>query len=153
MRSPPSTARWQVNPKALTVTALDQSRSYGDVNPTFTYAISGLVNGDFLDSSKLTGSPVFSTTAVVSTSGAGVYPITIVKVGSLTYTDPNYTLVNAPLVGGKLTIQTVPLTIALNLNPSYLTRLYGAGEPRSQPGHGHRFSYTGFVNGDTQTST
>ena len=61
----------------LTLTAVDQSRTYGEVNPAFTYVISGFVNNDFLDQSKISGAPVCSTTALDRTSPAGVYPITI----------------------------------------------------------------------------
>ena len=60
--------------KALTLTALDQSRSYGDVNPALTYTITGLVPGDFLDSSELTGSPDIQTTAEDYTSGGRCLP-------------------------------------------------------------------------------
>ena len=127
--------------KALTLTALDQSRSYGDVNPALTYTITGLVPGDFLDSSELTGSPDIQTTAVDYTSGAGVYHITIHDLGNLKYTDPNsnYTFQNALFVGGMLTIQPAPLTItAVNV-----TRLYGQTNPALTP------QYSGFVNGET----
>ncbi len=62
--------------------------------------------------------------------------------GSLAYTDPNYTLVNAPLVRGKLTIQTVPLTISANS----LTRVYGSANPLLT------YTITGFVNGETASS-
>ena len=131
--------------KALTLTALDQNRSYGDVNPALTYTITGLVPGDFLDSSELTGSPDIQTTAVDYTSGAGVYHITIHDLGNLKYTDPNsnYTFQNALFVNGMLTIQPAPLTItAVNV-----TRVYGQSNPALTP------QYSGFVNGETVTTS
>ncbi len=64
---------------ALTVTANNQSRTYGDLNPALTYTITGFVNGDFLDQSELSGSPDVTTTAVDYTSPAGIYPISITQ--------------------------------------------------------------------------
>ena len=111
----------------LTVTADNQSRAYGDLNPALTYTITGFVSGDFLDQSELSGSPNITTTAVDYTSRAGNYPISITQnlQDPLSYADPNYTLVNAPFVGGRMTIETVPLAIIANS----LTRVYGCGEP------------------------
>ena len=77
-----------------------------------------------------------------STSGAGVYAITIQDVGNLAYKDTDYTFINAPLVGGELTIQTVPLTIIADSQ----TRVYGTANPSLT------YTYTGFVNGETATS-
>ncbi len=130
-------------PKDLTITADNKSRSYGDVNPALTYAISGFVPGDFLDSSMVKGSPTITTTAGAQ-SGAGVYAITITNYGSLNYTNPNdvnYTFVNSiqQLVGGELTVQTVPLTVSLSPTQVY-------GQVSLMP------TMTGFVNGDTETS-
>ena len=132
----------KINPKPLTVTADNKSQSYGDVIPAFTYAISGFVPSDFLDQSELSGSPDITTTAVDSTSGAGGYAITIQDVGNLAYKDTDYTFTNAPLVGGELTIQTVPLTIIADSQ----TRVYGTANPSLT------YTYTGFVNGETATS-
>ncbi|MEH2625991.1 filamentous hemagglutinin family protein [Bradyrhizobium sp. AZCC 1719] len=59
-----------VTPRAITVTADNQSRIYGDANPVLTYQVggSGLVNGDTL-------SGTLATSAMTS-SAAGVYGIT-----------------------------------------------------------------------------
>ena len=135
-----------ISPKDLTITADNKSRSYGDVNPAFTYTISGFAPGDFLDSSKLTGLPSISTTAGPK-SGAGVYAITITDYGNLQYTDTknvNYAFANTIqlLVGGELTIQMVPLTIIAESQ----TQVYGAVNPSLT------YTFTGFVNGDTVTS-
>ena len=136
-----------VTPAPLTITANNQSRTYGDVNPVFKYSITGLVNGDFLDQSKLFGSPAFTTTAVDRTSASGVYPITITQ-GTLAYADQNYRFDSTLFLGGMLTILPAPLTIALNM-PSYLTRSYGAANPSLNLPLDD-FSYTGFMNGDNQ---
>ena len=72
-----STVIIKVVPAKLTLTALDQTRLYGDLNPALTYSITGFVTGDFLDQSKLSGAPVLTTTAVDHTSPAGIYPITV----------------------------------------------------------------------------
>ena len=89
-----------VNPAALTVTALDQSRTYGDINPAFSYTITG---SSAATSSTSPGSPAhrsFTTTAVDRTSPAGVYPITVTR-GTLAYADPNYAFDPSAFQGGK----------------------------------------------------
>src|SRR5207247_8192505 len=51
-----------INKAHLTVTADDQSRLYGDTNPTFTATISGFKNLETLATSGVTGSADLSTT-------------------------------------------------------------------------------------------
>ena len=58
----------------LTVTARDQSMTYGSSVPALTDTITGFVNGD--DASVITGIPGLSTTAS-SSSHPGSYPITV----------------------------------------------------------------------------
>ena len=77
----------------LTVTADDQTRSYGEENPTLTFTYSGFVNGE--DESVLTMQPSASCEAT-STSQAGRYDI-IVSGGE----DENYRFV---YVKGALTV-------------------------------------------------
>ena len=61
---------------ALTVTVTNASRQYGQGNPAFSYTVTGtLVNGDTY-ATAVTGVPIFSTTATV-TSPVGTYPISI----------------------------------------------------------------------------
>ena len=62
-----------VNPATLTVTASNQSRLYGAVNPVFTAGYSGFVNGD--TSSVLTGNPSVTCPATTN-SPVGGYTIT-----------------------------------------------------------------------------
>ena len=113
----------------LTVAAVDQSRTYGEQNPGLTYTISGFVNDDFFDQSKVGGAPVFSTTAAGPASTVGIYPITITQ-GALSYADPNYTIASTSLAGGKLTIKPAPLVVAA-LNQGAFT--VGRTRPWSSP--------------------
>lgn len=75
----------------LTATADDQTRNYGQPNPTLTIRYAGFVNGD--DVSVLTSTPTAATTATTS-SAAGGYPITLTGGGAANYA---LTLVNGTL--------------------------------------------------------
>lgn len=86
---------WTVNPATLTVTAENQSRLFGLVNPPLTYKITGYVNND--NGSVVSGSPACGTTATAASPG-GSYPITC-SIRSLSAA--NYTFAFAP---GTLTI-------------------------------------------------
>src|SRR5207248_1028299 len=74
----------------LTVTAQDQSRTYGAANPTFTATITGFVNGETI--AVVSGSPTFSGTGPNSTatSTVGNYVITP-AVGTLSATNYDFT--------------------------------------------------------------
>src|SRR5208337_2435513 len=112
----------------LTITANNQTKSYGAALPSLTASYSGFVNGD--SSASLTTKPTLTTTATAS-SRVGTYAIT--ASGAV---DPNYTI---SYVGGTLTVATASLTItAVNQ-----TKVYGAALPTLTA------SYSGFVNGDT----
>jgi hypothetical protein len=89
-----------VSPAALTVTADNQSTTYGGSLPTLTYHYTGLVNPD--TSASLTGG--LATTATPS-SGVGSYPITQ---GSLAATG-NYTI--GAFQGGTLTVDRATPTV------------------------------------------
>jgi hypothetical protein len=84
-----------VTKAALTVTASNASRNFGDPDPAFSASYTGFVNGD--TSSALSGAPAFTTTAV-STSVEGNYPI---NVGIGTLSSANY---NFSFASGILTI-------------------------------------------------
>ena len=127
-----------VTPAKLTVTAIDMSRIYGEVNPALTYAITGMVNNDLLDQSKISGAPVISTTALGRTSPAGVYPITITA-GTLHYADPNYTIDPTQFTTGKLTVAPAVLTVTAD-SP---TRPYGGANPGPLT-----YTPSGFVNNE-----
>src|SRR5690606_34787640 len=62
---------------ALLVTAADKSRNFGTANPQFTHTFSGFVNGETLETSGVSGSPVLATIATAQSS-VGAYPITVV---------------------------------------------------------------------------
>ena len=55
----------------LTVTADDQSRIYGDANPTLTATFSGFKNGETLATSGITGVPTLSTSAAPTSPVVG----------------------------------------------------------------------------------
>ncbi|MDO8965007.1 MBG domain-containing protein, partial [Algoriphagus sp.] len=119
-----------VGKKAVTITADDKQKTYGEANPALTFSYSGLVNGD----TKVTTEPGISTTAIQS-SNAGTYPITLTG-GE----DQNYTIT---LVSGTLTIGKKDLTITADDKQ----KTYGEANPALT------FSYTGLVNGDTKVTT
>jgi hypothetical protein len=112
---------------ALTITATDESMTYGGTVPALTVTYSGFVNGD--GPSSLTTAPVISTTAT-SASPVGTYPIT--PGGAV---DPNYTI---SYVAGTLTIGKATLTITADNKSRYFLL----------PNPPLTVTYAGFVNGD-----
>ena len=78
-----------VNKAVLTVTANNLTKTYDTANPTLTDAITGFVNGD--TSAVVSGGAALST-AAITTSPVGSYPITAAA-GTLSAT--NYTLSTA----------------------------------------------------------
>jgi hypothetical protein len=120
-----------VNPAPLTISADNQSMTYGGTLPTLTATYTGLVNGDTPATFTISPNtpPVLST--VPATSHAGSYTISIT--GAY---DPNYTISYAT---GTLTINPAPLTITAD-NQSMV---YGGTLPTLTA------TYTGLVNGDT----
>ena len=123
-----------VTPASLSITANDQTMTYGGAMPALSVSLSGLVNGDsgatFFEGTNV--APLVTT--VPATSNAGSYAINVS--GAL---DPNYTITYVP---GTLTINPAPLVITAN-NAS---KVYGAALPTFTA------SYSGFVNGDTAAS-
>jgi hypothetical protein len=93
-----------INKAALTVTANDASRAYGDANPTFTPTYSGFVNGE--NSSVLSGSPSLTTTAT-PTSPVGSYTITAAQ-GTLAATNYSFSFAT-----GTLTVIQASTTTAV----------------------------------------
>ena len=121
-----------ITPRAITITADDVSRSYGDGNGTLSYSVGGLglVNGDTL-AGKL------STTAD-STSGVGGYAI---KQGTLEASS-NYSVTYSE---GTLTVTPRAITVTAD----DLSRSYGEDNDT--------LTYTvggaGLANGDTLTGS
>lgn len=86
----------------LSLTADDKQVVYGDPLPSFTYMITGFVNGETV--SVVSGSPVLTSTAVVG-SDAGEYPI-VIATGTLAAANYNFQTSN-----GTLTIHKALLTV------------------------------------------
>ena len=88
-----------VSSYTLTVSADNQSRAYGDPNPTLTGTLVGVENGDNITAS-------FSTAATV-TNFVGTYPITV------TLSDPDGKLANYTVItnNATLTITNRPITV------------------------------------------
>jgi hypothetical protein len=98
----------------LTITANNQTKTYGAALPTLTASYSGFVNGD--TSASLTTPPTLSTTATASSS-VGAYAIT--ASGAV---DSDYAM---SYVSGTLFVTQVPLTVTAN----GATRAYGTTNP------------------------
>ena len=114
-----------VNQKNATVAANANFKSYGTTNPVLTATVTGTTNGDVLNYTL----PTTATT----TSGVGDYLISV-SMGS----NPNY---NVTVTYNTLTVYKAGLTVqALDAS-----RTYGQTNPV------FRASYTGFVNGETNT--
>jgi filamentous hemagglutinin family protein len=125
------TGHLTVGKAPLSIFADNQSRVYGQANPTFTVSTLGLVNGDSL-STATTGSPSITTTAI-GTSGVNAYPISI---ATGTLASANYSLT---LVPGSLSV--TPATLFLTADDQ--TKVYGTANPTLT------FSPSGLVNSDT----
>jgi hypothetical protein len=127
-----STGHLTVGRRAITATAVGQSRAYGDGNLPLTYTLGGL---GLVDGDKLTGTLATGTTVA---SSVGDYAITQ---GTLA-ASPNYALtyVGADIIVGKRDI---------SVTADGQSRFYGAANPM--------LTYTvgggGLVNNDTLTGT
>lgn len=116
-----------VNPAVLTVTASDASMSYGATPPSFTYTITGYVNGDTI--AAVSGAPSLTTTAT-STSPAGTYAITA-GFGTLNASNYNFTF-----VAGTLTVTRATPT--------------GSWNPATPPAYGNGLG-SGVLNASSST--
>jgi len=119
-----------INKATLTVTATNQSRTYGAANPTAVFSYSGFVNSE--TSTVIDAAPTASHTAI-STSNVGTAAINV-SGGS----DNNYTF---NYVAGTLTINKATVTATANAQ----SRAYGAANPV------FTIAYSGFLNGETST--
>jgi gliding motility-associated-like protein len=122
--------RLTINKAMLTVTAEDKSRTYGSVNPNFTYKYSGFVNSQ--DATFIGNVPTASTAATAK-SNAGTYTI-IVNGGN----DNNYDFTYVP---AKLTIGKATLTVTAQ----NVARCFAAADPTLS------YKITGFVNNEDET--
>ena len=97
-----------VNAAVLGITANSTNRTYGAVNPDFTYTASGFVNGE--TTAVLSGSPSLTTTATTN-SAVGGYTITAAA-GSLSAANYTFSFTN-----GTLTVN--PLAVVLTGSRAY----------------------------------
>jgi hypothetical protein len=118
---------YTIRPAVLTVSAADQSITYGGAVPPLTASYSGFVNGDNL--SRLI-TPATVATTVTPASPAGAYPITVSGAVS-----PNYNFVYNP---GTLTVN--PAALAVTATPQ--TKVYGSADPALA------YTASGYLNGD-----
>lgn len=121
--------------RAITITASDQGRLYGDANPTIGgFAIlGGLANNDAL-------SPTIGVSSTATlTSNVGAYTL---APGSISFTSGAASNYSITYVGGILSIAPAPLTYTAVLN----TKVYGDANP-SLTG-----SLSGLKNSDTLAS-
>ncbi|WP_332913921.1 MBG domain-containing protein [Algoriphagus boritolerans] len=116
-----------IGQKALTITAADKQKIYGEANPVLTFSYAGLVNGD----TRVENEPAIATSATAS-SNVGTYPITL-SGGS----DQNYTIT---LVNGTLTVNFAVLKIIADAK----SKIFGNLDPALT------FTTSGFKLSDTE---
>jgi YVTN family beta-propeller protein len=120
-----------ITPAALTITATNETKVYGQTNPYLAVSYSGFIAGD--DSTRLSPQPTTTTTATKA-SAVGTYPITVSNAA-----DNNYTITYK---GGTLTITPAPLTITADNQ----TKFVGTANPRLT------ITYSGFAGNDSKSS-
>ena len=108
MLSQPVVLSANITPATLTVSAVNQSKTYGLPNPPLAVNYNGFVGSD--GTNVLTGAPSVSTTATTN-SLPGAYPI-VVSAGTLSAANYIFTFVN-----GTLTVVALP-----QLNSAVLSR-------------------------------
>ena len=118
-----------INKAALTLTANNASRKYGENNPIFSYSFKGFVNGDA--KTDLTANVEIATNANIN-SPVGAYEIVATATA-----DDNY---NITCKKGVLTVEKAPLTIS-----TQGAREYGENNPDFV------FSYEGFKNNENSS--
>jgi hypothetical protein len=120
------TATLHVKKKAVTITPNDQTITYGDPQPTFTYTVNGLINGDqlvILPNCHVNGAHVNAGTYTIKCTGADA--------GS------NYTVDQT----ATATLTINPKTVTVVPNPQ--SKTYGAPDPT------FTFTVSGLINADT----
>ena len=126
-----------IHKATLAVNADDQTKTYGDADPTATWSYSGFVNGDTAGSVTVSGAAACSYAA--HSANAGSYP-NVITCAPGTLSSTNYSFVTG--TKGDLTIEKA--TLAVNADDQ--TKTYGEADPTAT------WSYSGFVNGDTAGS-
>jgi len=120
-----------ITPAALSVTAANASRLYGDANPLFAGTITGIKNADNITATYAS--------AAVATSAVGPFPIVP------TLVDPGTKLVNYTVASnnGTLTVSPAPLSVTA----ANASRQYGDANPLFTG------TITGIKNNDAITAT
>ncbi len=119
-----------VNPATLTVTASNQARLYGALNPALTYGFAGFSNND---TATVVSGIAGTATPATTNSNVGTYPITVTNI-NLSATNYSFNFTN-----GTLTVNPISLLIAAN--PT--NRIYGVTNPLLT------FTASGFAGTDT----
>ncbi|MFM7840163.1 MAG: MBG domain-containing protein, partial [Chitinophagaceae bacterium] len=120
----------------VTITAESKGRSYGVANPQLTVIYNGLMNGETLATSGITGQPALSTNAA-SNSPVGTYDINV-GVGNLSSNNYSFQFNKGVLSIGRATITYV----ATNAS-----KVYGEAMPRLS------FTTFGYVNEETSATS
>lgn len=136
LTQPTTTA--SITKATATVTPVPASRAYGAANPAIAYTFAGLVAGETLATSGITGEATCTSTAT-PTSGVGPYPMTCVTSATNPLAAANYQFAFA---SGTLTVAPAPLTVTA----SSRAREYGLPNPSLTA------AVSGFVNGEDAAS-
>ena len=118
----------QVNQRTIVITAKNESVTYGDTVPTYSYDTDSLLSGDSI------GTVVCGSSYTVFTS-VSASPLPLTCSGA---TNPNYAISYAP--GRTVTIAKQPVTVSFNTSI-----FYGDAPPTYQP------NISGLRNGDLLT--
>ena len=125
-----------ITPAPLTVAANDQAKVYGQINPTLTGIVAGILNGDDVTANFATTASQFSDVQ------AGGYPINFTGLTGAKALDYSTTVVGGSSTGGTLTATPAPLAVVVNNQ----AKVYGQANP-SLTG-----TVAGILNGDDVTA-
>src|SRR5687768_11147542 len=134
-----------VDPKDLTITATDKTKTYGDTvtfdqtSPSPDFTVTGLINTDTVDSVTLTSAGAAATATVAGS------PYAIIPSAAVTLFLSNY---NISYVNGSLTVDPKDLTITATDK----TKTYGDTVTFDQTSPSPDFTVTGLINADTVDS-
>jgi hypothetical protein len=116
-----------------------QLKTYGDSIPTLTYMLVGFVNGEDASSAGVIGTADLTTIAD-SSSGVGIYPITVTSVAGLSASNYDFTAGDPDLL--------IVMPAHLTVTAGNLSRTYGSPNPDLSTD----FTITGYVLGQDATS-
>jgi len=131
-----------VTPAPLSVTANNDSKTYGDTRTygpgSTAFTSSGLQNSEIIGTVTITDT---NSGGLITAAANGNYPLTPSAATGGTFTATNYAIT---YVAGQLTVNQAPLTITANNQ----TKVYG----QTFTFTGNEFVPAGLLNGDTVTS-